>query len=436
MDEKQIKALTDSINKNIGDLKKSIEKKVSAEDLEAKFGEVCEKLDAFVDEEGVLKMPESFEKQQTQIDEIATQIKQIGELEDSKTKGIDEQMDVALKGLFADGGLLKDRQKANGKGKFAEMELKTLLKASPILTTDINTGTIETQTEPGVDIAPWRLYPIWAAIRKGTIGKGRDSISWWEETTRGDNATMITEGTGITTGSYKTWTKQSMDVQMLMDFTKVSGAALEDFEYIKSEINDLLSHGIPRKRETELWSGAGTTIYLKGIEQYAQTFAKPANYDKVPQPNDTDVLMAAILQANNGNTSDTNKKGYNPNIAMVNPGTVVNMQSIKNPETGQYILPPFMGANGVSVGGVRVIPNLDLDAGEFIVGDFNQAKAYMKRNMRISFHYENDTDVLKDLVLVLASMRLAGVKITAAGAYGFVKGTFAAGKVLIEEIIG
>jgi len=40
MTKDEITTLTDSINGNIGDLKKSIDKKVSAEDLEAKFGEV------------------------------------------------------------------------------------------------------------------------------------------------------------------------------------------------------------------------------------------------------------------------------------------------------------------------------------------------------------------------------------------------------------
>ena len=432
MNEKEIKALADSINKSVEDLKKSIDNKVSADDLDVKFGEVCEKLDKFVDDKGVLILPDSFGEQQAQLDDISTQIKQIGELQDSKAKGMDEQLDIALKGMFADGGALKDRSKFAKKGDIGHMELK----ASPLLTSEINSGAIETQTEPGVDHAPWRLTPIWNAIRKGVIGAGRDSVSWWEETTRGDNAAMITEGTGASsqTGSFKTWTKQSMDIKMLMDYTKVSGAALEDFEYIKSEINDLLTNGIPRKRETELWDGTGEGIYLKGIETYAQGFVRPLNYDKVPLPNDTDVLMAAILQVNNG-AGNANKKGFNPNLIMVNPGTTVNMQSIKKAD-GTYIIPPFMSANGIAVGGVRVIPNLDITAGEFIVGDFNMAKAYMKRNMRISFHYENDTDVLSDLVLVLASMRLAGLKVTASQAYAFVSGTFANGKTLIEEVIG
>jgi len=123
-------------------------------------------------------------------------------------------------------------------------------------------------------------------------------------------------------------------------------------------------------------------------------------------------------------------------MIMVNPGTLVNMQLVKNPDTGVYIIPPFMSANGTSVGGVRVIPNLDMTAGEYIVGDFSKAKAYMKRNMKISFHYENGTDVLKDLVLIMASMRLAGLKVTASQEYAFVTGTFAAGKALIESVVG
>jgi len=439
MDEKQLKALTDSINKNIDDLKVSIKNKVSAEDLEKKFGDVCEKLDGFVDDKGFLILPESFGKQQEQLDDISTKIKGLAEIEDTKVKSFDDQMDIALKGMFAEGGVLKNRKTGSKVGIIGEMEMK----ASPLITTDATdstSGVFQDQMEPGVSSAPWRLTPIWNAIRKGTIGAGRDAIAWWEETTRGDNAQMTTEGTGHDgNGSYKTWTKQSMDVQMLMDYTKVAGTMLEDFEYIKSEIQDLLTNGIPRLRETALWDGVGTTIYLKGIETYAKTFALPANFDKVSQPNDTDVLMAAILQVNNGRigeTGDTNKKGFNPNMIMVNPGTLVNMQLVKNPDTGVYIIPPFMSANGTSVGGVRVIPNLDMTAGEFIVGDFSKAKAYMKRNMKISFHYENGTDVLQDLVLVMASMRLAGIKVSAADTYAFVSGTFAAGKVLIQETIG
>jgi hypothetical protein len=83
--------------------------------------------------------------------------------------------------------------------------------------------------------------------------------------------------------------------------------------------------------------------------------------------------------------------------------------------------------------GIRIATSLDLDPGQFVVGDFSRAKAYIKRTMRISFHYENEDDVLNDLVLVLASERIAGLKVTTADAFGFITGTFAAAKQLIES---
>ena len=427
-EEKNVKEMADGINGSIEELKSAMDKKANVEDLEAKHTEITDKLEAVASKEDMTK-------QQEQLDEISTQLKQIGELQGASEKSFDEQLEEQLKGD-------EFKEKAKGKrqsvGEITSLELdipSTRKGTYGITTTDVNSGTIEAQVEPGVEVAPWRLTPIWNAIQKGTIVAGRDSISWWEETTRTDSAEMVAEETAPAAQSAKTWTKQSMDIMMIADHTKVSRSGMEDFEYMRDEIMDLVNNGIPRKRETQLLSGTGLTVYLKGLTQYAQTFACPANLNKVPEANDADVLMAAILQVNNGYTTDTEKKGYIPNIVLVNPGSVTNMQLLKRTD-GSYLLPPFLSSNGLNISGVRVIPSLDLTADTFLVGDFSQAKAYIKRNMRISWHYENEDDVLKDLVLVFASMRIAGIKISASAAYGFVYGTFASGKPLIEEVTG
>jgi len=427
-EEKKVKEMADGINTSIEELKSDMDKKANVEDLEAKHTETQEKLET-------LASKEDMTKQQEQLDDISTTIKQISELQGSTEKSFDEQLEEQLKSdEFM--GKAKGQKQSVGEITSLELNIPSTRKGSyGITTTDVNSGTIEAQVEPGVEAAPWRLTPIWNAIQKRTIGAGRDQISWWEETTRTDSAEMVAEETAPAAQSVKTWTKQAMDIMMIADHSKVSRSAMEDFDEMRNQIMDLVQNGIPRKRETELLSGAGTTVYLKGITQYAQTFAKPANFTKVPEANDADVLMAAILQVNNGNTSDTNKKGYMPNIALVNPGSVTNMQLLKKTD-GSYLLPPFLSSNGLNISGIRVVTSLDLTADEFIVGDFSQAFAYIKRNMRISWHYENESDVLKDLVLIFASMRIAGVKISAPAAYGFVYGTFAAGKPLIEEVTG
>lgn len=416
-----IEAKAKEINDSIEALKSSLDAKANVDVLEAKHTEITDKLK-------LLASQEDLTKQQKQLDEISTQLKGIGEIQDKKLKSVDEQI---LEKLKSD-DFQKQLKEFSGRGELGSFEVAR--KAADIDTDDINSGTIETQTESGVASAPWRLTPVRNAVRWGTIGAGRDSVSWWEQTTRTDSAEVVTEQAAPGSGSALTWTKQSLDIKMIKDFTKVSKSALEDFEYINSEVQDLMSNGIPRELEDQLIDGTGLTKYLTGITTYCKTFAKPANMEKVPSANDGDVLAAAILQCMNGDTSDTEKKGYLPSLIIINPGTKINMRLVKS-SIDTYVKHPYISDDGGTFDGIRIASSLDLAAGEFIVGDFNQAKAYMKRNMKISFHYENEDDVLNDLVLVLASIRIAGLVVTTPGAFGFITGTFAAGKPLIEEAV-
>ncbi len=426
-EKKSVEEIAAGINKSIEDLKKSVNEKADLAVLETKLTAVTSKLDKLFDKDGNTIAPEYVTKQQSQLDEISTQLKQIGEYQSGKGKSVKEQLMEKFKS-----DEFKERlKKSGGKGEIFGMEVAH--KAANIDTDDINSGTIETQTDIGVAKAPWRNTPIWDNINKGVIGAGRDSISWWEQTTRTDSAEEVTENAAPAAGSALTWTKQSMDIKMIKDFTKVSKSALEDFEYISSEIDDLISNGIPRQREAGLLDGTGLTKYLKGITAYAKTFACPDNFDKIANANEGDVLAAAMLQVMNGYTSDAEKKGWMPSIVMINPGSLVNMRLLKN-SMNSYMQHPLISADGKIFNGALIVPNLDLDAGQFIVGDFSRAKAYVKRMMRISFHYENEDDVLNDLVLVLASERIAGLKVTTPEAYAFVTGTFAAGKSLIESV--
>jgi len=428
-EKKTVEQIAEGINKAIDDLKKSVNEKADLTALETKFAAVTSKLDKLFDKDGNTVVPEHVAKQQEQLDEISTQLKQLGEYQDARGKSLGQQIFERVKG-----DEFKGRVKAfSGRGEIASFEVAR--KAANIDTDDINAGAIETQTDPGVSSAPWRNTPIWDNINKGIIGQGRDSISWWEETTRTDSAEMVGEEAAPAAGSAKTWTKQSMDIKMIKDYTKVTRSALEDFEYITSEINDLISNGIPRKREAQLLEGSGLTVNLKGISQYAKSFACPANFNKVAAANEGDVLAAAVIQCMNGDTDDKNKKGFMPNLVVLNPGNHVNMRLLKNANYS-YIHHPLLSPDGGLFNGVRIVTSLDLEPGQFYVGDFSRAKAYIKRTMRISFHYENEDDVLNDLVLVLASERIAGLKVTTPDAYGFVTGTFAAAQALIEELAG
>ncbi|MFO8021007.1 MAG: phage major capsid protein [Perlabentimonas sp.] len=407
MDEKTIEKTVDSINKGIEQVKEDIAKKADVDTLEKKYGELQEQIDKVSEHE-------YFVKQQEQLDQISADILDLAQ-SSKKNESIHETIG---KQLQADDfkKSIKEAQNRKGAGLIAGLDLKD------ITTTDINSGTIEDQVEPGVAKAPWRENPVWSSIQKGVVGEGRDQVSWWEETSRTENATAEGEA-DYGSQSKKTWTKQSIDIKMYKAFTKVSRSSLEDWEYTRSEVLDLMNNELPRLIESAVTDGSGAGENLNGIITQADAFSKPANFDEVDSPNHIDAVRAIMTQIMNGDTTDDNKKGYMPNLLIVNPGTLMNMRGDKD-ENGSYIIPPLAG--GVTnIDGVRIVPSLDLDAGEFLMGDFTKAKAYIKRNMRVSFHYENEDDVLNDLVLVLASMRLAGVKIATPHIKAFVTGTFA-----------
>ncbi len=409
MTEKELGQKVDEFNKGIENLQEKIEKKADVETLEQKYGELQTEIQNQLEK---VTEKEYFKNQQEQLDKISTDLMDLAQTQ-QKGKTIHEEMEKQLNSDDYQKALKEKRSKA---GQIWNMDLKA------ITTSNINSGDIQEQVEPGVARHPWRENPIWSSLQKGVIGEGRDQINWWEETTRTDSAEMVAETGSPAAESAKTWTKQSMDIKMIKDYLKTSRSSLEDWEFTRSEILDLLNNGIPRKREAQVLDGDNTGNNLYGLTNQAKAFSQPSNFDDVEDPNEIDAVRAIMTQIMNGDTSDANKKGYIPNILAVNPGTMMNMRSIKD-QNGSYIIPP-LGSGITNVDGVQVVPSLDLDAGEFLMGDFTKAKAYIKRNMRVSFHYENEDDVLNDLVLVLASMRLAGVKVATPHQFAFVTGTF------------
>ena len=420
----ELEKTIEKLNEGIKGIQDKVAKKDSDfEALEQKHTELSAKLDE-LGEVGA-----DVRKQQEQLDQISTDLKKFGERTDMKASAY-EMLEKSLKGDDFR-AKLKNAKNHSTRGQIADMEIKAA--SGDITTADINSGSIRTEYESGVAKHPWMENPLYALIPKGTIGQGRDSVSWWEEEDRADNAEWVAENAAPSAQSSLEWTKQSMDIKLVKDHIKMSVSALEDFEYTRSEILDMLQNNIPRKIEQELFDGDNTTLKLYGITQQAKPFAKPDNFDLVTAPNYIDATRAVATQIMNGNNpSDSNKKGYMPNVLFLNAGTLQNMRGMKDDNNG-YIIPP-LGQGVTSIDGIRIIPTLDLAADEFLMGDFSKCKLYMKRMMNISFHYENEDDALKDLVMVMASVRAAGVKIATPHKFAFVTGTFTAVKNEITAI--
>lgn len=419
MDEKELKQITDQINSRFDQLNDIVAKKADADGMEKKYAELADL---------IAKLPASAEvkKMQDQLDAMDVKMQTAFLSTKQGQETIPEQLKKALQ---------SDEYKAASKdrGRAFNFEVKSNELTSSQFT-ETNGLVIAAMYEPGVISAPQRPTPVWNLISKGVATS--DPVIHVERSaqTIGASATHVDEA-GAFGQSYGGWTTYKFGVHKIAEYIKVAREKLEDWEYVRGEVMDMLLTNIPHIREGKFLTGYDATDVWTGLinttSAVAKTFAKPTGLAAVTDAAYVDVLRAAILQVELGNSASlANKMGYNPTGILLNPADVANME-LKKDSAGQYVIPPFASANGLTVKGVPVFPTIYMTAGSYLVGDFSAAKAWVKRSLQINMWDQNSTDPIYDLVTFTASHRLA-FGVGAVKAYAFVTGTFADGIGLIS----
>jgi HK97 family phage major capsid protein len=163
-----------------------------------------------------------------------------------------------------------------------------------------------------------------------------------------------------------------------------------------------------------------------GIKTLATQFAVPGAYklNAGDIANNKDVLRCAIAQLNVAN--------YTPDYIILNPVAAMEMD-LERDKNGEYIMAPFTSINGQVLAGIPIIQNNGVGADEFVVGNFKKAKLFVRKDAELKVWEQNDTDAIAQLKTFTLYMR-AALRIKTPDYLAFVKGTFTAGKALLNVI--
>lgn len=310
-------------------------------------------------------------------------------------------------------------------GNFRAFEIEKA--ANDLLTSDwtADTGAIglPVMQLPGVTKHPWKATPIFASIPKRTVGM-EHQISYTEELTRSDAAALKAEGSQYAQ-SGATWITKVLPFYDFGHYVKLTRESMEDTEYVMQEANDLLSNGLLRAIEALLFSGGGTTT-VEGVYTAAQTFARPLGAKSITNASMRDVLLAAQLYVAKGYNAvaanDTGKTGYSANLAIIGKSSKYNLSTEKD-EIGR---PLIDNIEAWRPGGMSVMESEDVTetaaSQTFVVGDFNKAMLFLKRNLVIETGYDGN-DFTYGMITMRASLR-GNLLIKAKEKYAFVKGDF------------
>ena len=412
MDE-EIKAL---IEAGLAEVKGKVDSATSAsaeevKSLNAKIEGLTTQLDEAKSAGATL---EYVEKMQLQLDKLDMKLQK-------KTiqNGTAASLDSELKSMFSEKSFsdqIELLKKSSGNNVNLDVKAATSITlgsyAGTALTTEIDRSIVGPQTN----------MPFFRDIVNVAPIRG-NKVTWINKSAVSNGAGMTAEGAAKTQISW-TYSEDSADVKKITAYVKVSKEALDDLDFLRSEINTDLRQEIELKLDEQIAEGSGVGQNIKGILTYAPTFAVAGTSlaAAVDGANRLDVLRSAVALIR--------KAKFRANYIAINPVDAALMDMEKG-DDNHYILPPFVTADGTRVAGTTVIESFSIDEGSFLVGDFTKSNLRIREEININLGYEND-DFTKNMVTILAEMRAVHyIKLHHVPA--FVKGTFAAAIALINK---
>lgn len=294
------------------------------------------------------------------------------------------------------------------------------VKAAVDMLTTQRTGDndIVSEVEPGMTSAARRSPFLRAIINVGNTIK--EFVKWVEKYDEQGNAAPTAEGAAYSKRSWKLRTV-SKEVKKITAITRISDEMADDIDFIQTEVNNDLREEIELKLDSQILTGDDTGENLKGIDAYATAFNGGGLSGTVINPNNADVLRAAINQIRLAEGNATH--------ILLNPTDVAAMELEKSPNDGHYIMPPFQSVDGTRVKGLPVIENTGITAGEFKVIDASKSNLRIRQDINVTVGLDG-TDFSEGMFSIRAEMR--GVHyIKNHHTDFFVKGDFETAKALL-----
>lgn len=154
------------------------------------------------------------------------------------------------------------------------------------------------------------------------------------------------------------------------------------------------------KVNATLMVNAGSSTVPKGIQNYSLAYASYANAAAIKTTNPTfvDCIRAVVGQLRSG--AITGRIDF-----FINSIDAANMDIAKATDSGVYLLPPFVTANGMQVAGAFIHEDNNVPVGYFQAGFIRFYRVLIHKDFLVTWGWEND-DFTKNLITAVGEMRM------------------------------
>lgn len=350
-------------------------------------------------------------KEQDTIKAMATILENQGlairklETEKSETPAGDEPRTFRgriLKGLEENKSTIDEIIKQGGMKKGQELDIEA--KAAVNITeaaTILAGSTYNSLTQDTGILSPIRQRTE-AYLQAVTVGSvGTRYAMWMEETDEQGTPIMIAEAAGKTQLSVL-YVEKTQKVEKIAVYSKVSTEMLADLPQLTSRIESSMMKRVGVAIESQLFSGTGTTPYLKGATVWATAFSAGNLATTIPYANEIDVCHAVANQC---------VLAYGtPNAIFVHPDTLNAIFGLKDND-GNPLYKEYQdwsiagGGRQLTIGGMKVIATPAVTAGEFIGGDLTVLNVLFREAINVRMVPSGD-DPINNLMTLIVEARL------------------------------
>lgn len=270
---------------------------------------------------------------------------------------------------------------------FDDFDLKTLL------TTAGTPG--YAPPNPRTDIAlPYLIQPVNVTQIIPTVTTDKSEISWMEETTFTNNASMTGEGYSKPESTVD-WDEKTTTVRKVATYVAATEEQVDDVPQFMQLIQNDLTRMIQAKQEDQILNGTGIGQEITGILQNAsiQTQALTVN--------NADTVFAGITKI--GWT------GFgNASHVVLNPANWQTLRVLKGATNQDYVLGSPLIDVTPRLWGLPVVLSNRIASGTGLVGDFAMgATIFLKMGLKIDVSDSHSTYFVENKLAIRAELRFA-----------------------------
>lgn len=287
--------------------------------------------------------------------------------------------------------------------------------AKSVSKTDLTGDVIVPDLDPAITRDPIR--EVYIEQIADTSETTSDNVSWVEVVTETGAPASTAELAAIPEKDYA-FQEFKKPVQKIAVINKHSVEILNDGPALVSAIKSFLAEDLNIVTDEQLLSGNGTAPQLQGVLGVATDLNTLIGSQILVGATHADVLRIGITKIR-----VAGKGKFRPTHVVLNPVDVEALELTKD-STGQYVLPPFIAADGTRIGGATVIENTGITAGTFLMGDFRKLHVRRKGGVEVEITNSDADDFAKDIITFKIRRRLVSY-IRANDDGAFLTGTFA-----------